>query len=64
MAIADFMDCSIVIPPTDIQDPEMLKPVINYQKRLLRDRLRATDTGLAYGARIKGQQAFSGLNNL
>ncbi|XP_075894575.1 solute carrier family 4 member 1a (Diego blood group) [Nelusetta ayraudi] len=52
-AIADFMDCSIVIPPTDIQDPEMLKPVINYQRRILRDRLRPADTRLAYGDREK-----------
>lgn len=55
-AIADFMDCSIVIPPTDIQDPEMLKPVINYQRRILRDRLRPGDARLAYGDRVKGQQ--------
>lgn len=53
-AIADFMDCSIVIPPTEIQDTEMLKPVINYQKRMLRDRLRPTDSRLAYGDRVKG----------
>lgn len=52
-AIADFMDCSIVIPPTDIQDPEMLKPVINYQRRILRDRLRPGDARLAYGDRVK-----------
>lgn len=57
-AIADFMDCSIVIPPTDIQDPEMLKPVINYQRRILRDRLRPADARLAYGTRVKGQQQF------
>lgn len=53
-AIADFMDCSIVIPPTEIQDTEMLKPVINYQRRMLRDRLRPTDSRLAYGDRVKG----------
>lgn len=60
-AIADFMDCSIVIPPTDIQDPEMLKPVINYQRRILRDRLRPADARLAYGDREKGQQDLRGL---
>lgn len=53
-AIADFMDCSIVIPPTEIQDTEMLKPVINFQKRMLRDRLRPADSRLAYGDRVKG----------
>lgn len=59
-AIADFMDCSIVIPPTDIQDPEMLKPIINYQRRLLCDRLRPADARLAYGDRVKGQQDLRG----
>lgn len=59
-AIADFMDCSIVIPPTDIQDPEMLQPVINYQRRILRDRLRPADARLAYGSRVKGQQDTRG----
>lgn len=59
-AIADFMDCSIVIPPTDIQDPEMLKPIINYQRLILRDRLRPADARLAYGARVKGQQDMRG----
>uniref|UniRef100_A0A8C9XP03 Solute carrier family 4 member 1a (Diego blood group) n=1 Tax=Sander lucioperca TaxID=283035 RepID=A0A8C9XP03_SANLU len=38
-AIADFMDCSIVIPPTEIQDKEMLEPIIDFQKKMLRDRL-------------------------
>lgn len=54
-AIADFMDCSIVIPPTEIQDKEMLEPIIKFQKKMLRDRLRPTDTRLAFGARVKGQ---------
>uniref|UniRef100_A0A7N8WS94 Anion exchange protein n=1 Tax=Mastacembelus armatus TaxID=205130 RepID=A0A7N8WS94_9TELE len=47
-AIADFMDCSIVIPPTEIQDKAMLEPVINFQKKMLRDRLRPSDTRLAF----------------
>lgn len=34
----------------------MLTPVINYQRRILRDRLRPADARLAYGARVKGQQ--------
>lgn len=53
-AIADFMDCSIVIPPTAIQDKTMLEPIISFQKRMLRDRLRPTDTRLAFGDRVKG----------
>ncbi|KAM9345706.1 solute carrier family 4 member 1a (Diego blood group) [Symphorus nematophorus] len=52
-AIADFMDCSIVIPPTEIQDPEMLKPIINFQKKMLCDRVRPTDSRLAFGDRVK-----------
>ncbi|XP_061605643.1 solute carrier family 4 member 1a (Diego blood group) [Phyllopteryx taeniolatus] len=52
-AIADFMDCSIVIPPTEIQDLGMLEPVIKFQKRMLQDRLRPTDNRLAFGDRIK-----------
>ncbi|XP_078125193.1 solute carrier family 4 member 1a (Diego blood group) [Sander vitreus] len=51
-AIADFMDCSIVIPPTEIQDKGMLEPIIDFQKKMLRDRLRPTDTRLAFGDRV------------
>ncbi|XP_034567527.1 solute carrier family 4 member 1a (Diego blood group) [Notolabrus celidotus] len=50
-AIADFMDCSIVIPPTEIQDKGMLEPIIDFQQRMLRDRLRPCDTRLAFGDR-------------
>lgn len=53
-AISDFMDCSIVIPPTEIQDKVMLEPIIGFQKKILRDRLRPTDTRLAFGDRVKG----------
>lgn len=53
-AIADFMDCSIVIPPTEIQDKVMLEPIINFQKKLLGDRVRPADTRLAFGSRVKG----------
>uniref|UniRef100_A0A665U184 Anion exchange protein n=1 Tax=Echeneis naucrates TaxID=173247 RepID=A0A665U184_ECHNA len=53
-AIADFMDCSIVIPPTEIQDKEMLEPVIKFQKKMLRDRLRPCDTRLGFND--KGQR--------
>uniref|UniRef100_A0A673HAY8 Band 3 anion exchange protein-like n=1 Tax=Sinocyclocheilus rhinocerous TaxID=307959 RepID=A0A673HAY8_9TELE len=49
-AMADFMDCSIVIPPTEIQDESMLKPIINFQKKMLRDRVRPYDTRLMVGA--------------
>ncbi|KAL0993263.1 hypothetical protein UPYG_G00105360 [Umbra pygmaea] len=48
-AIADFMDCSIVIPPTEIQDQDMLRPIIDFQKKMLKDRLRPTDTRIKVG---------------
>uniref|UniRef100_A0A8C6URN9 Anion exchange protein n=1 Tax=Neogobius melanostomus TaxID=47308 RepID=A0A8C6URN9_9GOBI len=45
-AISDFMDCSIVLPPTEIQDQKMLEPMINFQQKMLRDRLRPLDNRL------------------
>ncbi|XP_032442587.1 solute carrier family 4 member 1a (Diego blood group) [Xiphophorus hellerii] len=48
-AIADFMDCSIVIPPTEIQDKAMLESIVDFQKKMLRERLRPTDTRLMFG---------------
>lgn len=49
MAIADFMDCSIVIPPTEIQDKTMLESIVDFQKKMLRERLRPIDTRLIFG---------------
>lgn len=45
-AVADFMDCSIVIPPTEIQDEAMLSSIISFQKKLLQDRLQPSDTAI------------------
>ncbi|XP_076008157.1 solute carrier family 4 member 1b (Diego blood group) [Genypterus blacodes] len=42
-AVATFMDCSIVIPPTEIQSEAMLSSVISFQKKLLQDRLRPAE---------------------
>nr|XP_046270507.1 solute carrier family 4 member 1a (Diego blood group) [Scatophagus argus] len=56
-AIADFMDCSIVIPPTEIQDKGMLESIISFQKKMLCDRLRPIDTRLAFGDRVKVEKA-------
>lgn len=42
-AMADFMDCSIVIPPTEIKNEAMLSSVISFQKKLLQDRSRSCD---------------------
>lgn len=41
-AVVAFMDCSIVIPPTEIQNEAMLAPIIGFQKKLLRDRIQAS----------------------
>lgn len=56
-AIADFMDCSIVIPPTEIQDQTMLEPIITFQKQMLQDRLRPADTRIAFGDRAQVDKA-------
>ncbi|XP_068439124.1 solute carrier family 4 member 1b (Diego blood group) [Clinocottus analis] len=42
-AVADFMDCSIVIPPTEIQNEEMLSSIISFQKKLLEGRIKSSD---------------------
>lgn len=53
-AIADFMDCSIVIPPTEIQSETMLQPIIRFQKKMLHERLRPADTRILLGEKPKG----------
>uniref|UniRef100_A0A8C9SHZ5 Anion exchange protein n=1 Tax=Scleropages formosus TaxID=113540 RepID=A0A8C9SHZ5_SCLFO len=45
-AMADFMDCSIVIPPTEIQNESMLQSMVSFQKKMLQQRLRPSDTQL------------------
>ncbi|XP_070782696.1 solute carrier family 4 member 1b (Diego blood group) [Enoplosus armatus] len=45
-AVADFMDCSIVIPPTEIQNEAMLSSIISFQKKLLQDRFQSSDATL------------------
>uniref|UniRef100_A0A8C4ZVC9 Solute carrier family 4 member 1 n=1 Tax=Gadus morhua TaxID=8049 RepID=A0A8C4ZVC9_GADMO len=38
VAVSDFMDCSVVIPPTEIQSEAALSGLLGFQKRLLEDR--------------------------
>lgn len=38
------MDCSIVIPPTEIQNEAMLTSIISFQKKLLQDRSQGSDS--------------------
>uniref|UniRef100_A0A8C2IX91 Anion exchange protein n=1 Tax=Cyprinus carpio TaxID=7962 RepID=A0A8C2IX91_CYPCA len=45
-AVGDFMDCCIVIPPTEIQDESMLTSLIPFQKKLLQEKLRPSDPKL------------------
>ncbi|RVE59516.1 hypothetical protein OJAV_G00189270 [Oryzias javanicus] len=42
-AMVEFLDCSIVIPPTEIQNESMLSSIINFQKKLLKDRAQTPD---------------------
>lgn len=42
-AVSNFMDCSIVIPPTEIQNEEMLTSIISFQKKLLKDRVQSSN---------------------
>ncbi|XP_072312450.1 solute carrier family 4 member 1b (Diego blood group) isoform X1 [Eucyclogobius newberryi] len=37
-AVTGFMDCSIVIPPTEIQNEATLSSIINFQKKILEER--------------------------
>ncbi|XP_061080779.1 band 3 anion exchange protein-like [Conger conger] len=53
-AMADFMDCSIVVPPTEIKNEVMLQSIIDFQKKLLRDRQRPSDTQLFFKDKPKG----------
>ncbi|KAJ8344850.1 hypothetical protein SKAU_G00290430 [Synaphobranchus kaupii] len=53
-AVADFMDCSVVVPPTEIPNDAMLQPIVSFQKKLLRDRMRPSDTRLFFDEKPKG----------
>ncbi|KAL2101720.1 hypothetical protein ACEWY4_003481 [Coilia grayii] len=47
-ALADFMDCSVVVPPTEIQSEAVLSPLIAFQKKLLQDRNNPSDPKTNY----------------
>uniref|UniRef100_A0A8C7XBY5 Anion exchange protein n=1 Tax=Oryzias sinensis TaxID=183150 RepID=A0A8C7XBY5_9TELE len=42
-ALVEFLDCSIVIPPTEIQNESMLSSIISFQKKILKDRAQTPD---------------------
>uniref|UniRef100_A0A7N8X7G8 Anion exchange protein n=1 Tax=Mastacembelus armatus TaxID=205130 RepID=A0A7N8X7G8_9TELE len=50
-AVSDFMDCSIVIPPTEIHNEAMLSSIIGFQKKLLEERFRSPDLTLRRDSR-------------
>ncbi|XP_038634886.1 anion exchange protein 2-like isoform X1 [Scyliorhinus canicula] len=45
--ISEFLDCSIVIPPTEVQDEELLRSVIPFQHEMLMKRHKQHDDQLA-----------------
>ncbi|XP_077358443.1 solute carrier family 4 member 1b (Diego blood group) isoform X2 [Festucalex cinctus] len=42
-AVSDFMDCSVVIPPTEIQNEAVLSSIVSFQKKLLKDRFHSSE---------------------
>lgn len=52
-AVAGFMDCSIVIPPTEIQNEAMLNSIISFQKKLLQDRCQSSESKLRRESRLR-----------
>ncbi|XP_043109085.1 solute carrier family 4 member 1b (Diego blood group) isoform X2 [Puntigrus tetrazona] len=59
-ALGDFMDCCIVIPPTEIQDESMLTSLIPFQKKLLQERLRPSDPKLRLDVKPRKPSKSSG----
>ncbi|XP_051925336.1 solute carrier family 4 member 1b (Diego blood group) isoform X2 [Hippocampus zosterae] len=42
-AVGDFMDCSIVIPPVEIQSEAVLTSIVHFQKKLLKGRVHSCE---------------------
>ncbi|XP_054454665.1 solute carrier family 4 member 1b (Diego blood group) [Anoplopoma fimbria] len=59
-ALADFMDCSIVIPPTEIQNEAMLSSIISFQKKLLQDRFQTSDPTVCLDSKPRRVSISSG----
>uniref|UniRef100_A0A7N5ZWP5 Anion exchange protein n=1 Tax=Anabas testudineus TaxID=64144 RepID=A0A7N5ZWP5_ANATE len=59
-AVAGFMDCSIVIPPTEIQNEAMLNSIISFQKKLLQDRCQQSDPKLRRDSKSRRVSIASG----
>ncbi|MEQ2220484.1 Band 3 anion exchange protein [Ilyodon furcidens] len=59
-ALVDFIDCSIVIPPTEIKDEAMLSSIISFQKKILKDRLQSQDLTLRRDSKTRRVSIASG----
>lgn len=44
--INEFLDCSIVIPPSDVEGKDLLKSVSSFQKEMLRKRKERGKKGM------------------
>ncbi|KAK5607133.1 Band 3 anion exchange protein [Crenichthys baileyi] len=60
-ALVDFIDCSIVIPPTEIKDEAMLSSIISFQKKILKDRLQSQDLMLRRDSKTRRGESYSDL---
>uniref|UniRef100_A0A8C6PPI0 Anion exchange protein n=1 Tax=Nothobranchius furzeri TaxID=105023 RepID=A0A8C6PPI0_NOTFU len=58
-ALVEFIDCSIIVPPTEIKNEAMLSSIISFQKKILKDRLGSpaddplSRTGRPFGGMIR-----------
>uniref|UniRef100_A0A3B5KXX7 Anion exchange protein n=1 Tax=Xiphophorus couchianus TaxID=32473 RepID=A0A3B5KXX7_9TELE len=59
-ALVDFIDCSIVIPPTEIKNEGMLSSIISFQKKLLKDRPQSQDLTLRRDSKTRRVSIASG----
>ncbi|XP_041830886.1 solute carrier family 4 member 1b (Diego blood group) [Melanotaenia boesemani] len=59
-AMVDFMDCSIVIPPTEIKNEAMLSSIISFQKKILQDRIQSSDLKLRRDSKTRRVSIASG----
>lgn len=59
-AVASFMDCSIVIPPTEIQNEAMLTSIIGFQKKLLQDRFQTSESAPCLDSKPRRVSTSSG----
>ncbi|KFZ56362.1 Anion exchange protein 3, partial [Antrostomus carolinensis] len=60
-AINEFLDCSIVIPPSEVEGKDLLKSIATFQKLLLRKRKEREQKSMKEGAvqEAKGQTFIS-----